>query len=49
MHAFVRAGAAAALALAVSFSSIISASSADKPYQRDDLADAAIRLEAQIK
>ncbi len=45
MLAFVRASLTAAL---VSISSI-SAFSADKPYHRDDLADAAIRLEAQVK
>jgi alpha-2-macroglobulin len=45
MLAFVRASLTAAL---VSISSI-SAFSADKPYHRDDLADAAIRLEAEVK
>ena len=45
MHAFARAGLAAALfALFPVF-----ALAADKPFQRDDLADSAIRLEAQIK
>ena len=45
MHAFVRGGLAAAL-LAL-FSAF--AFAADKPFHRDDLADSAIRLEAQIK
>ena len=45
MLALVRASLTAALVI---FSSI-SAFSADKPYHRDDLADAAIRLEGQIK
>ena len=46
MLASVRAGLVAALAIFLSFSST---HAADKPFQRDDLADAAIRLEAQIK
>ena len=45
MLAFVRAGLAAALLAAFSFPAF----SADKPFQRDELADSAIRLEAQIK
>ena len=45
MLAFVRAGFAAALVLLLS----VPAFAADKPFQRDDLADAAIKLEAQIK
>jgi alpha-2-macroglobulin len=45
MLALVRASLMAALLLLSS----ISAFSADKPYHRDDLADAAIRLEGQIK
>ena len=45
MFALLRAGFIAAL---FAFSSI-SANAADKPFQRDDLADGAIRLEAQIK
>jgi uncharacterized protein YfaS (alpha-2-macroglobulin family) len=45
MLAFVRAALAAALALALSQSSF----AAEKPFQRGDLADAAIKLEAQIK
>jgi uncharacterized protein YfaS (alpha-2-macroglobulin family) len=45
MLAFVRASLTAALVLISS----ISAFSADKPYHRDDLADAAIRLEGQVK
>src|SRR5262249_27847497 len=49
MHAFVRVGVAAALSLAFCVSLVISAASAEKPYTRDDLADAAIRLEAEIK
>src|SRR5436305_14945752 len=47
MLASVRAGFAAAL---VAFSlSLIPAFAADKPFQRSDLADSAVRLEAQIK
>ena len=45
MLAFVRAGFAAALVLALS----VPALSADKSFRRDALADAAIKLEAQIK
>src|SRR5258706_9712071 len=45
MLAFVRAGLAAALLAAFSFPAF----SADKSFQRDDLADSAVRLEAQIK
>src|SRR5438552_1902674 len=45
MRAFFRAGFIAALATLVSFSAI----AAEKPFQRDDLADAAIKLEGQIK
>jgi alpha-2-macroglobulin len=45
MLAFVRAARAAALVLLLS----APAFAADKPFQRDDLADAAIKLEAQIK
>jgi alpha-2-macroglobulin len=45
MLASVRAGLAAALIALASFS----ASAADKPYQRDDLADLAIKLEGEIK
>jgi len=45
MHAFIRAGFAGGLLAILS----ISAHAADKPFQRDDLADSAIRLEAQIK
>src|SRR5215217_8795564 len=45
MRALFRAGALAALVTLASFSAI----AADKPFQRDDLADAAIKLEAQIK
>src|SRR5436309_4051738 len=45
MLAFVRAACAAALVLLLSAPAI----AADKPFQRDDLADAAIKLEAQIK
>jgi uncharacterized protein YfaS (alpha-2-macroglobulin family) len=45
MLAFVRAAFAAALVPLLS----ISAFAADKPFKRDDLADAAIKLEAQIK
>jgi len=45
MLASVRAGFAAALVAFVSFT----ASAADKPFQRSDLADSAVRLETQIK
>src|SRR5438270_12960209 len=45
MHASVRAGFAAALVAFVSFT----AHAADKPFQRSDLADSAVRLETQIK
>jgi alpha-2-macroglobulin len=45
MLACVRAGLAAALMMLVSFS----ATAADKPFQRSDLADSAVRLETQIK
>ena len=45
MLASVRAGFAAALVALVSFT----ASAADKAFQRSDLADSAVRLEAQIK
>ena len=45
MLAFARAAFAAALVLALSCSSF----AADKAFKRDDLADAAIKLEAQIK
>ncbi len=45
MLASVRAGFAAALVALVSFAAL----AADKPFQRSDLADSAIRLEAQIK
>jgi len=49
MLAFIRAGFAGALAAALLALVVISAPAADKPFHRDDLADAAIRLEAQIK
>ena len=45
MLASVRAGFAAALVALFSFA----ASAADKPFQRSDLADSAVRLETQIK
>src|SRR5690348_11245540 len=45
MLASVRAGFAAALVALFSFT----ASAADKPFQRSDLADSAVRLETQIK
>ena len=45
MFVLVRGIVAAALVILLSFSVI----AADKPYKRDDLADAAIKLEAQIK
>ena len=45
MLASVRAGFAAALVAFLSFT----ASAADKPFQRSDLADSAVRLETQIK
>jgi len=45
MRAFVRAAFAAALVLLLSAPTI----AADKVFKRDDLAEAAIKLEAQIK
>jgi uncharacterized protein YfaS (alpha-2-macroglobulin family) len=45
MRALFRAGTLAALVALASFSAV----AADKPFQRDDLADAAIKLEGQIK
>jgi len=45
MRAFVRAACAAALVLLLSIPTIATS----KPFQRDDLADAAIKLEAQIR
>jgi alpha-2-macroglobulin len=45
MRAFVRAAFAAALVLLLSVPTL----AADKSFKRDDLADAAIKLEAQIK
>src|SRR5262245_28168183 len=45
MLAFVRAACAAALVLLLSVPTVAAA----KPFQRDDLADAAIKLEAQIR
>jgi uncharacterized protein YfaS (alpha-2-macroglobulin family) len=45
MRAFVRAACAAALVLLLSIPTI----AAGKPFQRDDLSDAAIKLEAQIR
>ncbi|MEA2977635.1 MAG: alpha-2-macroglobulin, partial [Alphaproteobacteria bacterium] len=45
MLAFVRAGLVAALAVLV----FVPASAADKAFHRDDLADAAVRLEGEIK
>ena len=45
MFALVRAGLVAALAVLA----CLSAGAADKAFQRSDLADAAIRLEAEIK
>ena len=45
MLASVRAGFAAALVAFFSFTAF----AADKPFQRSDLADSAVRLEAQIK
>jgi len=49
MLTLLRAGLTAALVLVSSFSVPLSATAADKPYHRDDLADAAVRLEGQIK
>ncbi len=50
MHAFARAGLLAALfAFFLVPAASTVAATPDKPFQRDDLADAAIRLEAQIK
>src|SRR4051812_28624999 len=48
MLASVRAGFAAAL-VAFSTFSTFAAFAADKPFQRSDLADSAVRLETQIK
>ena len=45
MRAFVRAAVAAALVLLLSVPAI----AADKAFKRDDLADAAIKLEAQVR
>src|SRR5215813_2985507 len=45
MRAYFRVGVIAALACLLS----LSATAAEKPFQRDELADAAIKLEAQIK
>src|SRR6516165_5541916 len=44
-----RAGVMAALVLFASFIATLSCYAADKPYQRSDLADAAIRLEGQLR
>jgi uncharacterized protein YfaS (alpha-2-macroglobulin family) len=44
-----RTGSIAALVSLASFISTLSSSAADKPYQRADLADAAIRFEGQMK
>jgi alpha-2-macroglobulin len=44
-----RAGLMAALALFASFIATVSCFATDKPYQRSDLADAAIRLEGQLR
>jgi uncharacterized protein YfaS (alpha-2-macroglobulin family) len=44
-----RAGVMAAIVLFASFIATLSSYAADKPYQRSDLADAAIRLEGQIR
>ena len=49
MLASVRAGVTAALVTFASFSGFVTADAANKPYQRPDLAEAAIKLEAQIK
>lgn len=49
MLARLRAGAFAALILLLSFIAIGTVRAADKPFQRDDLADGAIRLEALIR
>jgi len=50
MRASFRAGVFAALALLLSFFTFVAcASAAEKLFQRDDLADAAIKLEGQIK
>src|SRR3979411_243027 len=45
MLSFIRAGLAAALMTLISYPAFPS----DKPFQRSDLADSAVRLEAQIK
>src|SRR5262245_9963162 len=47
MIGFVRVGLFAALAILLSFSNI--AAAADKAFQRDDLKEAAVRLEGEIK
>jgi hypothetical protein len=49
MLASVRAGIVAALAILLSVITAAPAAAADKAFRRDDLADAAIKLEAQIK
>ena len=49
MLASVRAGFAAALVALFSFTACFTVLAADKPFQRSDLADSAVRLEAQIK
>jgi uncharacterized protein YfaS (alpha-2-macroglobulin family) len=46
---FIRAGLAAALLLAAPFAAAFSANAAEKAFQKRDLADAAVTLEAQIK
>src|SRR5687767_13558934 len=48
MLASVRAGFAAAIVAVFCFAAF-TASAADKPFQRSDLADSAVRLETQIK
>ena len=49
MLALARAGLAAAFFALFAIPASVAAFAADKPFQRDDLADSAIRLEAQIK
>ncbi len=49
MLTFARAGAAAALLALACFPALLPAMAADKAYQKSDLGEAAIKLEAQIK
>lgn len=49
MFAFLRAGALAAVFALATGVGILAANAADKPFQRQDLSDGAVKLEAQIK